>query len=382
MRIAVIAARLLPDTGGGAEAYVDLVVPALAAHHHLVVYTGSAAQLAGVETIRIPALPQLERDQSPHRKVLWHTRDQWLPSVHRALSSHLERLRPDVVLTQQPQGLSAAVFTAPARRRLPTVYIAHDYNLMCARVTLTRNGRYCGGGCIGCLPQRLLRGTLAGRAVTYLVAVSEYVRDRHVEAGVVPADRAIFIRLGAASGNARVRRYESRRLTVGFVGALSPHKGVRTLLRAFEHSPNEWRLIVAGTGPLADEVSRAAADDGRIELRGYVVGAQKEELFDEIDVVAIPSEWEEPATFVAVEAALRGIPAVVSGRGGLTSFPEARRFTSGNPKELLAALEWFTKGSALADASARLLEQADEFRLDTHVQRLEAVLERAVADVR
>ena len=84
----------------------------------------------------------------------------------------------------------------------------------------------------------------------------------------------------------------------------------------------------------------------------------------------------EPATFVAVEAAVRGIPTVVSARGGLTEAPEARTFRSGAPQELVGAVRWYLEDPGrVEDASARLLAAHEEYEWSTHVRRLEAILE-------
>ena len=201
-----------------------------------------------------------------------------------------------------------------------------------------------------------------------------------MRAGVVPRDRALPLRLGALPGTARLRRLNGRP-TLGFIGSLSAHKGLRTLLDTFRHLDDPWRLVIAGDGPLAPTVAAAARGDERIEWLGHVSGDSKDAFFDMLDLVVIPSEWEEPATFVAVEAAIRGIPAIVSERGGLPETPEARTFRAGDREELTRAVRWFVDQPArLEEASARLLAQREQFEWSTHVTRLEGLLETVVAE--
>jgi glycosyltransferase involved in cell wall biosynthesis len=296
--------------------------------------------------------------------------------VHGALSHELKRFRPDVVLTHHPQGLSAAVFTAIAVRRLPHVHTAHDLNLLCARTTMTRDGEFCGGRCASCRVQRVFRGGTIKLDLARLIGVSRYICERHIRARVVSADRAIALRLGAIPGRARLRKVDGGPLTLGFIGTLSPHKGIRTLLTAFRSTEEPWRLVVAGAGPLEAEVRSAARIDDRIDYVGHVQNSAKDAFFDRCDLVVIPSEWEEPATFVAVEAAVRGIPTVVSARGGLTEAPEARTFRSGAPHELVGAVRWYLADPRrIEEASARLLASREEYEWSTHVRRVEAILE-------
>jgi glycosyltransferase involved in cell wall biosynthesis len=384
MRFALISSLLPPDSRGGAEAYVTAEAMWLAKRHDVVVITGSpAAAIDGLPTVRLPRLPHLAPSAPIAGRVLWHALDQWLPQVHVALARELRRIEPDVVLTHHPQGLSSAVFTAIAARRLPHVHTAHDLNLLCARMTMTRNGEFCGGRCASCRVQRAIRGTAIGLNLSRLVAVSRYICERHVRGGVVPRERAEAIRLGAEPGTARLRRIDGAPLTLGFIGSVAPHKGIRTLLEAFARTEEPWRLVVAGSGGLEQEVVAAAARDPRITYLGHVDGERKDAFFDQLDLLVIPSEWEEPATFVAVEAAVRGLPAVVSQRGGLPETPEARTFRAGDAAELLRAVHWFLDDPLrLEDASRRLLARQSEFEWSTHAGRVEALLEEVHAESR
>jgi glycosyltransferase involved in cell wall biosynthesis len=377
MRLALISSMLLADTRGGAEAYVENAARALGERHEVVVMTGSERTLDDVATVRLPALPILDRNKPAAVRMLWHALDQWLPSVHGAVSRELKRFEPDVVVTHHPQGLSAAVFTAIAARRLPHVHTAHDLNILCARGTMTRDGDFCGGRCPGCRVQRAFRGTAIKLDLSRLIGVSRYICERHVRAGVVPKERATALHLGAEPGAARLRSLGGDSLTLGFIGTLAPHKGIRTLLKAMQTAEESWRLVVAGEGPLRQEVEAAARADFRIEYVGHVTGQAKDAFFDRCDLIVIPSEWEEPATFVAVEAAVRGIPTVVSARGGLSEAPESRGFRSGAPEELIGAIGWYLEDPRrVEDASRRLLDAAPEYEWSTHVARLEEILEQ------
>jgi glycosyltransferase involved in cell wall biosynthesis len=339
------------------------------------VFTGSSADADGLRLVRLPGLPYHPAGTGGALgRGLWHARDQWSPSVHRALRRGLAQAQPDLVWSHEPQGLSAAVFTAIAALGLRHVHTAHDLNLLCARTSMTRNGEFCGGRCLDCRVQRQIRGRAAGRRLDRLIGVSDYITERHVSAGIVGADRALTIRNGAKPGPTRVRT-ASESPTIGFIGALAAHKGVLTLLRAAQTAPRGWRFLVAGAGPLEGEVESAA----RIDYLGRVEGDAKEEFFEAIDVLVVPSEWEEPAPLVVMEALVRGVPCVVSDRGGLPETPEARIFRAGDVQALLSAVSSFveTPGS-LAEASRQLLERRNEFTWSTHLGRVEDALRSVV----
>jgi glycosyltransferase involved in cell wall biosynthesis len=360
---------------GGAETYVVELARALEGRHQVTVLTGSRSRIEGIETIHLPRLRLLDPGESESRKILWHALDQWLPQVHIATTRALRRVQPDVVSTHHSHGLSAAVFTAVAASRLPHVHTAHDLTLLCARLSMTKNGVFCGGRCASCRVQRLVRGTAVRLNIEKLIGVSTYVCDRHVEAGIVSRERAAPISLGAQPATPRLRQRRDDSLTLGFIGALSPHKGVRTLLTAMARSgERSWRLVLAGSGPLEAEVRDAASADNRISFLGQVGGVDKDGFFEQLDLVVIPSEWEEPATFVAVESALRGIPTVVSDRGGLVEQPETRTFSAGDADGLLAGIRWYLEGDRLRTTSERLIEKHERYLWSTHVSQVEQIL--------
>lgn len=379
MRIAIIASNVPPARRGGTDRYVEWLAESLSARHDTLLLAGSpSTRVRNVRFSTLPNLGPLARDAPAADKIVWHARDQWRPSVHLAVRRQLTRFRPDVVATHDPQGLSAAIFTAVTAVGVPNVHTAHDLNLLCVRVGMTKRGRYCGGRCLECTVQRRVRTTTLKKQLRALICVSDFIREHHVEAGVASREQARTIRLGSQPVEPRLRRGSLEVVRLGYIGAITAHKGVTTLLRAFERAPRHWRLTVAGSGDLEDAAKAADRVDPRITYLGELEGAAKDEFFDSLDLLVIPSEYEEPATLVVVEAAARGLPAVVSDRGGLPEAHEARTFRAGDAESLLAAIHWYVgEPGRLLAASARLIEDHDVFLWRRHADEVELVLAAA-----
>jgi glycosyltransferase involved in cell wall biosynthesis len=377
MRIAIVSTVLPPDRGG-AEGYTQQLATDLAARHELLVLTATAeAEVPGAELRVLPRLPRWDKSNPRAQKVLWHLRDQWRPAVRRAVARELARFQPDVVHSHILQGLSAAPLTAIRRLGLAHVHTAHDLSLLCLETTMTRSGRPCGGDCLRCAPQRRIRGGAAAASIDRFIAPSRYILDRHVAAGVTSPQDSEVIRHGVRGAPARQRSARADGLTLGFIGTLAAHKGLPTLLRAMDAAPAGWRLLVAGSGPLEPRVREAAARSGRVEYLGYVSGEGKDRFFDATDSLVVPSECEEAAGLVLLEAGVRGIPAVVSDRGGLPEAPEAVVFAAGDPSSLLRAVD--SLAERLPDVSARLISRRREFLWEDHLESVERVLERTAA---
>jgi len=112
---------------------------------------------------------------------------------------------------------------------------------------------------------------------------------------------------------------------IGFLGRLSPIKGVTVLARAIEilqaEGSGRIELLLGGdtrfvSRGLREQVRRSL---GRIadvcEPLGWVPA---HEVFSRASVVAVPSVWEEPFGLVAAESMAARVPIVVSDAGGLT----------------------------------------------------------------
>ena len=159
--------------------------------------------------------------------------------------------------------LSPAVLRVAGDAGAAVVMTLHNFRLACLPATFLREGEVC-ELCLGHVPwrgiiHRCYRGSAAGSAslatsltlhrairsferIDLYLAVSEFLRSKHVEAGV-PAAR-IVVKPNFAWG---ARRREGAGDYFLFAGRLSREKGVGTLLAA-------WRgfsapLLIVGDGP-------------------------------------------------------------------------------------------------------------------------------------
>jgi glycosyltransferase involved in cell wall biosynthesis len=114
-------------------------------------------------------------------------------------------------------------------------------------------------------------------------------------------------------------------LAVGYAGKLVEEKGIRTLLSAFARvAPRHpgAHLVLAGGGPLKDEVLRTARGLGlseRLHLPGVLHNSDLAAYMNALDVFVLPSEtrrnWREQFGRVAVEAMSCGVPVIGSDSG-------------------------------------------------------------------
>ena len=138
---------------------------------------------------------------------------------------------------------------------------------------------------------------------------------------------------------------------VGYVGRLSPEKGVDVLLRAVALSAtSSLRCVVAGTGPDEERLKLLARDLGveqRVEWLGYVDHFEVADVYRRCTLLAVPSltvpNWKEQFGRVVIEALACGVgvvtsdsgelPRLISTTGGGWTVPE------GDPHALAACID-------------------------------------------
>jgi glycosyltransferase involved in cell wall biosynthesis len=256
----------------------------------------------------------------------------WSAAAARRVGDVVRRDEIDVVHVHNVfPTLSPAVLRSAARAGAAVVMTLHNYRLMCLPGDLLRDGAIC-EACVGHVPwrgarYRCYRGSASGSAVmasslslhrlagtyddvTLFLAISAFVRDKHVEGGW-PAERIVL--------KPNFSWPAPRRLGAGtyslFVGRLTREKGADTLVRAWRAADAPGRLVVVGDGGDGPAI-RAMAGPG-VEFRGTVPNEQIAGLIAEARGVYVPSRCFEGASKVAIEAYRAGVPVVASRIGAL-----------------------------------------------------------------
>jgi glycosyltransferase involved in cell wall biosynthesis len=167
-----------------------------------------------------------------------------------------------------------------------------------------------------------------------------------------------------------------------FVGAIQKRKNVARLVRAFEHLPSSWRLMLAGAteGYGSAEELRAVEESPRrpsIQVLGYVSDEELRALYQRASIFALPS-LDEGFGIPVLEAMAHGVPVLtarrsalpeVAGDAALLADPE-------DQDELNAQLVRLSSDEDLrADLSRRGRERALEFPWSAAVEKTWAVYE-------
>lgn len=114
----------------------------------------------------------------------------------------------------------------------------------------------------------------------------------------------------------------ARPLVIGYAGRLVEEKGLLVLLQALERLDYPWKLAIAGSGSLRDEISAWFALRSipeRLTLFDHLPSDQMPGFMNTLDVLVLPSltkpNWKEQFGRVLVEAMACAVPVVGSDSG-------------------------------------------------------------------
>ncbi|MGI9064971.1 MAG: glycosyltransferase family 4 protein [Pyrinomonadaceae bacterium] len=162
---------------------------------------------------------------------------------------------------------------------------------------------------------------------------------------------------------AEVRNGTARKPTIGFIGRMSPGKGLPVLADALVKLKNEdWQVLLIGDGSEREQFERRLADHDLLD-RAQFTGAISYNLvsryFDQMDVLVIPTQTtkrvREQFGRVIVEAMASGVPVIGSTCGAIPEVigDAGLVFKEGDADALASALRQTLSDKGLCERMSR-----------------------------
>ncbi len=342
MRLTFVNTLYPPYGAAGAETTLRLLATQMMDRGHdcnvVTLTPGKRAETGEVDGIAVHYLPLANAfwphgaNKSSLLRSLFQTIEIYNPIMRRRLATLLRHLAPDVVNFHNLQGFSASAWSAARGLQIPMVQTLHDYYTVCPRSAMWRPGRgNCASLCPECSAFSRPRRAMS-RIPDVVTCVSHRVFDRLAGVGGFPnaltghqAVRIIRGNNAAETLPAASPPIARGALRLGFMGRLDPSKGLENLIDAMRQlSAGSASVRIAGTGRpgYTQELHRRAERADNVAFVGHVSPA---EFFPTIDLLVIPSVWEDPFPRVFHEALAYGVPSLATSLGGLSEVIEHGR---------------------------------------------------------
>jgi glycosyltransferase involved in cell wall biosynthesis len=348
-------------------------------------------------------------DYSAIDRIMLAPETVWSRPARRDFFSVLRREKPDIVHVHNTFiVISPSIFSACKQARIPVVQTLHNYRMFCAAGSFFHHGLVC-EECLDHGPLRSLRygcyrDSRAATAVTAMMIAFHSKRStwaREIDAFFVLTDfaRSRFIKAGLPAEKLRLKPNficpdpglrTAEGTYVLFVGRVSPEKGIRTLLSAFDFLPNHIPLRVVGDGPSRAELEQLTRGrrnnicfDGRLS-RDETINAIKGARF-----LVFPSELYENFPLTILESFACGVPVIASAMGAMKEIVSAGRtglhFRPGDARDLADKIHvaWSHPTLMLNYGSSARIEFQNNFTAEKNLEILsdtyESLLKRKCA---
>lgn len=361
-RLAIVVPELLPVPpvkGGAVEHWVHEVSKRLDQNKFDITIVSRPANEAGMAGVSYIGIIWTKTEQLFHdlkEKVTWRNPLRYLAKIQNVASYGLRMAKQvrhfDVVVIHNEPNLLIFMRKMPQQKIILHMHNEH----LCLK-----------------LFRPFYRHAL--KKVDTIICVSDYIRRASVQHFPEFADK--FTVVFNATDSEIFKPYGSEAITqlknvvtiepdktyLLYVGRLTELKGVHVLIKAFEQihakRPNT-RLVIVGSSFFGG-AAKTTYEQSLIELAkpvsqaiiftGYIAHEKLKYLYSAVDIVVLPSVWQDPCPLVVLEAMASGTCLVATNVGGVPEVLEHKVVG-----ELVPAWD----ATALSNAVSSVLENPNE----------------------
>lgn len=329
----------------------------------------------------------------------------WSNASYKAISQILDDFKPDVVHCHNTFPLiSPSIYYACDKAGVPVVQTLHNYRLTCLNGYLFREQecQLC-EKCLGKAPirgvfKRCYRNSLAASAtvaamlivhrmlgtyrkkVTKYIALSHFAKYNFTKKCGLPEDKVV-VKPNIVTLPKEIPQLHKGK-NVLFVGRISPEKGVKTLISAWNLLKDTFgfKLIIIGNGPEKDTLSQKYQNNKSISFLGELPHDEVIIQLTKASLLVFPSILYEQFAITPIEAMSQATPVLVSDIAKNATIIQdnisGRYFKAGDINDLAAKfaelLSDTNKLITLGTAAKAAFEKSD-CSLERNLRALEAI---------
>ncbi len=394
MRILIVNTFYYPNMKGGAEQSVKLLAENLVKHGHIV----------GVFCIDSQE-NELSVEDYNNVKVFRHTSGDFelykfsydkkniskLQKIRQKLICYnnkktidefedlLLKFKPDVVHTNSTYGMSYHIWKTAYKKGIPVVHTIRDTGIV-SPVTY--------GHSVNSIVLKLHR-TYVKKYSSYVSAVTapstytlstSLVNNNFRNATVKECifNSVVVDKEALLTTLERRKKWDSDIIKFMFAGRLVEIKGVKHMLEAFDTLVDyNVELHICGDGELLDYVEKKASKNRRIIIHGKLANNELAKVYDECDVMIVPSIWPEPFGRVLIEGNIHGLPVIASNCGGMPEIIANTNagiiYKSGDIVELSNCMKYYCSRENIRKTFDNILKNLWMYDIEKQIESFESV---------
>lgn len=278
-------------------------------------------------------------------------------------TNFLNRENFDLIHIGHPMRIGSLARAAKSKG-IPIVLTLTDFWLTCHRgIAVTNEGILCddpqeGQKCIkGCIPSNLrhlvgkdrFKGAKELLGCADVITAPTYFLANKIMKFMPNNIRVVHHGIQYASIHPIERRMdEESQVVFGFNGAVLPHKGVHTVIKALKLLKNEnikFKVYGHHFHEVAyyNSLKSAAESDKRVEFFGEYKEEELNDIMNGMDCMLVPSLWWENSPLTALTSLAYRIPVIATNKGGAAELIKdginGFNFEMGSPEDLAAKMK-------------------------------------------
>lgn len=290
---------------------------------------GSTDEIDGVKVDRIPIknlyLYEIGINKPFFLKFFWHLINIYNLLYGFEIKNYLKKFKPDIVNTHNITGFTPSIFKIIKNSNIPVIHTIHDQYLLCFKCTMF-DKKLCDSICIKCKFLKFNYKNFIAK-VDHFVGVSKFITNKHIALGYFNKKNSSTIQnivFRQIKFNDKKSSLSKDHIKFGYIGTLNKDKGIVYLLKQISRIINsnsikfntKFTFSIAGSGE--EKIEKYIIDSAKkyqcIQYKGFV---NPDFFFPSIDVLIVPSLWEDTFPTVILEAFAYNIPVIGSKLGGI-----------------------------------------------------------------
>jgi len=258
----------------------------------------------------------------PIKKIAWHVIDSNNLLMEGELKRLIKEIKPSILITSTIEDVSSVIWKVAKAQNIRTVHILRSYSLLCPNANMFKDDN-CNTRCGLCkvitLPKRI-----NSKYVDDVVGISHFVADKHIENGYFPnAKKHVIynICLDYVANERVYNGFATKKIKIGYLGRVHKTKGIDLIFDAVSKLDSQQKAMieieVAGTGS-EDYINELKSLAEKHAVTCHFHGNRKaNEFLDSLDLLIVPSKWNEPFGRVLIESMGRNVPVAAKTVGGI-----------------------------------------------------------------